>query len=148
MVAPRYDKYDPISGGFRAKLNADLTFDSEGSSGVKGISLNTSGLVVIGTGGNTALAAVMLKNVPLYPNLGSVPGAVNPAVPVGGKAGQVVDCMTDGEIVDVPGLTAGGRVFTTPAGALSMTATSNFQVGITVEATRLVVRVSQARASG
>jgi hypothetical protein len=90
----------------------------------------------------------MLKNVPLYPSLGSVPGAVNAAVPVGGKAGQVVDCMTQGEIVDVPGLTAGSRIFTTAAGALSTTATGNFQVGFTVEATRLVVRVMPARAAG
>jgi hypothetical protein len=148
MTAPRYDKYDPIAGGFRAKLAADLTFDAEGSSGVKGISLDTTGKVVIGTAGQSGLAAVMLKNVPLYPSLGNIAGGVNAAVPVGGKANQVVDCMTSGEIVDVPGLTAGQRVFVTPAGALTLTATANFQVGVTVEATRLVVRVVQSRAAG
>jgi hypothetical protein len=142
MTAPRYDKYDPIAGGFRAKLAADLTFDAEGSSGVKGVSLDTNGRVVIGTAAQSGLVGVMVKNVPLYPSLGSVPGAVNAAVPVGGKAGQTVDIMTNGEIVDVPGLVAGTEVYVTPAGALSIVATSNFRIGFTVEATRLIVRLA------
>lgn len=142
MTAPRYDKYDPISGGFRAKLAADLTFDAEGSSGVKGVSLDANGRVVIGTGGQSGLVGVMVKNVPLYPSLGSVAGGVNAAVPVGGKAGQVVDIMTSGEIVDVPGLIAGNEIYVTPAGVLTTTATANFRVGFTVEASRLIVRLA------
>lgn len=142
MTTPHYDKYDPISGGFRAKLAADLTFDAEGSSGVKGVSLDTNGRVVIGTGGQSGLVGVMVKNVPLYPNLGSVAGGVNAAIPVGGKAGQTVDIMTSGEIMDVPGLTAGNEVYVTPAGALTTVATANFRVGFTVEANRLIVRLA------
>jgi hypothetical protein len=142
MTAPRYDKYDPISGGFRAKLAADLTFDTEGSSGVKGVSLDANGRVVIGTGGQSGLVGVMVKNVPLYPSLGSVAGGVNAAVPIGGKAGQVVDIMTSGEIVDVPGLIAGNEVYVTPTGVLTTTATANFRVGFTVEASRLIVRLA------
>lgn len=142
MTTPHYDKYDPISGGFRAKLAADLTFDAEGSSGVKGVSLDTNGRVVIGTGGQSGLVGVMVKNVPLYPNLGSVAGGVNAAIPVGGKAGQTVDIMTSGEIMDVPGLIAGNEVYVTPAGALTTVATANFRVGFTVEANRLIVRLA------
>jgi hypothetical protein len=142
MTAPRYDKYDPIAGGFRAKLAADLTFDAEGSSGVKGVSLDTNGRVVVGTAGQSGLVGVMVKNVPLYPSLGSIAGGVNASVPVGGKAGQAVDIMTNGEIVDVPGLVAGTEVYVTPAGALSIVATSNFRIGFTVEATRLIVRLA------
>jgi len=41
-MAPRYDKYDGVTGGFRAKLAADLTVDAEGSTGVKSVSLNAS----------------------------------------------------------------------------------------------------------
>lgn len=148
MTAARYDKYDPISGGFRARLAADLTFDAEGSSGVKGVSLDTTGKVVVGTAGQSGPVGVMVKNVPLYPSLGSVAGGVNASVPVGGKAGQTVDIMTAGEIVDVPGLVAGQEVYTTPAGALSTTATANFRVGFTVEATRLVVRMGMAPTAG
>lgn len=141
MTAPRYDKYDPISGGFRAKLAADLTFDAEGSSGVKGVSLDTNGRVVVGTAAQSGLVGVMVKNVPLTPNLGSIAGTVNAAVPVGGKAGQAVDIMTAGEIMDVPGLVAGQETYVTPAGALSQVATANFRVGFTVEANRLIVRM-------
>ena len=148
MTAPRYDKYDPISGGFRAKLAADLTFDAEGSSGVKGVSLDTNGRVVVGTAGQSGLVGVMVKNVPLYPSLGSVPGGVNAAVPVGGKAGQPVDIMTAGEIVEVPGLVAGIEVYVTPAGALSTVATANFRVGFTVEANRLIVRCGMTPTAG
>jgi hypothetical protein len=148
MTAPRYDKYDPISGGFRAKLAADLTFDAEGSSGVKGVSLDTNGRVVVGTAAQSGLVGVMLKNVPLYPSLGSVAGGVNASVPVGGKAGQAVDIMTAGEIVDVPGLTAGNEVYVTPAGVLTHTATANFRIGFTVEATRLIVRLGVTPTAG
>jgi hypothetical protein len=141
-MAARYDKYDPISGGFRAALAADLTFDAEGSSGIKGVSLNANGLMVVGTAGQSGLVGVMLKNVGLYPGLGNIAGGVNAYAPIGGKAGDVVDIMTDGEIVDVPGLAAGSKVYTTPAGVLTTAATAgNFRIGFTVEAWRLIVRV-------
>ena len=140
MASPRYDKYDPISGGFRAKLNADLTFDAAGSVGPKVVSLNASGRVVIGTAGQSGFCGVLVKNVPMTPALGNIAGTVNAAVPIGGKAGDVVDIMTDGEIVDVPGLAAGTRYFAKSDGTLSALSSDGPYVGFTVEATRLVVR--------
>ena len=57
-------------------------------------------------------------------------------------AGDIVDVMTDGEIVECEGLTAGTAYYAVPAsGALSATATANKRVGHTVEADRLIVRV-------
>jgi hypothetical protein len=110
-TTPRYDKYDGVTGGFRAKLAADLS--------------------------------VMIKNIPFYPGLGNIAGAANLAVPIGGKAGDVVDVMTEGEIVDVPGLVAGTRYYATAAGAVSATVVAGLLIGWTVEATRLVVRIGR-----
>ena len=140
MASARYDKYDPISGGFRAKLNADLTFDAAGAVGPKVVSLNATGKVVIGTAGQSGFCGVLVKNVPMTPSLGSIAGTVNAAVPIGGKAGDVVDIMTAGEIVDVPGLAAGTRYFAKSDGTLSALSSDGPYVGFTVEATRLVVR--------
>lgn len=142
---PRYDKYDPVNGGFRAALNADLTFSAVGEFGPKGVSLNTTGKVVVGTAGQSGGVGVLVKNVPLYPNLGSVAGAVATGIPVGGRAGEVVDIMTSGEIVDVPGLAAGTLYYIAANGDLTTTAPgagiSGIIAGWTVEATRLIVRV-------
>lgn len=140
MPTPRYDKYDPISGGFRAILNADLTF-SGGAIGPKVVSLNTTGKVVIGTAGQTGFVGVLVKNVPLSPNLGNIAGVQQPTVAVGGMAGDVVDIMTAGEIVDIPGLAAGTKYYAKSDGTLSAVATDGALVGWTVEATRLIVRV-------
>lgn len=137
---PVYDKYEPISGGFRAILAADLTFSGSGSFGPKVVSLNATGKVVVGTAGQSGFVGVLVKNVPLYPNLGSIAGGVNAGVPIGGKAGQVVDVMTHGEITGVSGLAAGTRYFAKSDGTLSALSTDGPFVGFTVEATRLVVR--------
>lgn len=150
-MAARYDKYEPISGGFRAPLAADLTFDATGHFGPRAISLNTSGQVVVGTAGNSGGLGMLVKNVPLYPNLGNIPGAVNAGVPIGGKAGNVVDIMTDGEIVGVPGLVAGTTYYAAADGSLTSVAptpagTNGYKVGHTVEADRLVVRFERIQA--
>lgn len=146
---PTYDKYEPVGGGFRAALAADLTFSGTGSYGPKGVSLDVNGKVVVGGAGNSGYVGVMVKNVPLYPNLGSVAGAVNAAVPVGGKAGDVVDVMTDGEIVGVSGLVAGTTYFLDATGNLTSTGpavgVNGYRVGHTVEATRLVVRFERVQ---
>lgn len=143
-MAARYDKYEPIAGGFRAALAADLTFDASGHYGPKVVSLNASGLVVEGTAGQSGGVGVVVKNVPLYPNLGNIPGAVNAGVPIGGKAGNVVDIMTDGEITGVTGLVAGTTYYAAANGTLTDTApaagVTGWKVGHTVEADRLVVR--------
>lgn len=140
----RYDKYDPISGGFRAPLNADLTFSSEGEFGPTVVSLNANGRVVVGTAAQSGGVGVVVKNVPKYPNLGNIPGQINSAVPIGGMAGDVVDVMTQGEIMDVPGLVAGTTYYAAADGSLTATApaagANGWKVGHTVEAGRLVVR--------
>jgi hypothetical protein len=121
---PRFDKYDPLSGGFRAPLNADYT----GSPLVVGVGLNSSGRVVVGQG----VAAVGIVGVIVQPK--------------NKKAGDIVDVMTEGEIVEFTSGVA-GQAYTanTTSGLVDATAASATQirVGFTVEATRLVVRVQQ-----
>lgn len=121
----RYDKYNGLVGGFRAKLNADWV---AGDVGVPfGVGLNGSGRVVKGAGSTGVLAVLVCDEA--YP------------------AGTVVDCMTAGEIVDIdsPALAAGTVYYAAAAtGVISTTAPaagSNLtRVGHTVEADRLVVR--------
>lgn len=143
-MAGRYDKYEPLAGGFRAALAADLTFDAAGNFGPKVVSLNTSGKVVVGTAGQSGAVGIMAKAVPSYPNLGSVMGQVNAALPIGGRAGDIVDIMTHGEIVGMTGLVAGTTYYANADGTLTATAptagTNSWKVGHTVEADRLVVR--------
>jgi hypothetical protein len=143
-MAGRYDKYEPIAGGFRAPLNADLTFDAAGNFGPKAVSLNTTGKVVVGTAGQSGGVGILCKSVPMYPGMANIPGQINAAVPMGGKAGDVVDVMTHGEIVGVSGLVAGTTYFAAADGSLTATppaaGTNSWKVGHTVEADRLVVR--------
>src|SRR6266699_292305 len=101
MAEPRYDKVNPDVGLFRAPLAADLSgVSASGSYGPVAVSLNASGQVVIGTGGQSGFIGVLVKNLPAYPRLGNIPGVVNAAVPMGGKAGNIVDVMTSGEITN------------------------------------------------
>lgn len=144
----RYDKYDPISGGSRAKLNANLTLDGNGEFGPKAVSLNTSGRVVVGTAGGSGLFGILVKNAPKGPSgrfqANPFAGTPNPYAPIGTQAGEVVDVMHHGDIVglDKAVFLAGRKVYATAAGDLTLTATGNFPIGWTVEAGRLVVRVS------
>lgn len=142
----RYDKYDPISGGFRALLAADLTPDANGEVGPVGVELNTSGRVAVG-GTLGAVRGVMVKNAARegaarYST--AMVGAPNPAAFIGQKAGDAVDIMTNGEIVDVSDLafTPGATIYVDNSdGTLTETATDNQQIGFMVDANRLVVRV-------
>lgn len=113
----RIDKYEPLGGGFRAKLAADYT----GSANPIGVGLNSSGLVVPGAGQTGVLGVICL--------------------PKDKKAGDPVDVMTDGELVGFGG--AAGTVYYAHAstGVISTTA-SLYRVGATVEASRLVVRMA------
>lgn len=147
----RYDKYDPISGGFRAPLNASLTPSSAGEFGPKAVSLNASGKVVVGTAGTTGLAGILVKNAPRLPLGASSAGwatqGYNALAPIGLQAGDIVDVMTNGEIVDltsagITGLAAGQPIYATAAGDLTNVATGNTKVGFTVEADRMIVRVA------
>lgn len=148
-MAARYDKYDPINGGFRAPLSADLSFDAAGHYGPKVVSLNASGQVVEGTAAQSGGVGVLIKNVPLYPNLGNIPGAINAAVPIGGKAGNYVDVMTQGDITGVTGLVAGQTYYAAANGTLTATPPASgakgWKVGHTVEADRLVVRFQEVQ---
>jgi hypothetical protein len=116
----RFDKYDPISGGFRAALNADYT----GSANPVGVGVNTSGRVVVGVGA----AAIGICGVICQPK--------------NRKAGEVIDVMTSGEIVEFAGSAGVAYTANTTTGAITNGAASATQqaVGFTVEASRLIVR--------
>lgn len=120
----RYDKYDPISGGFRAPLAADWSANDLNE--VFAVGLNAAGQVVKG-GGNSGIKGVLVLSKVL-------------------SAGKVVDVMTDGEIVEMDvnhaGIVAGTSYFGSAAGALTTVAT-DMPLGHTVEATRLVVRAGR-----
>ena len=120
----RIDKYDPVSGGFRAPLAADYT----GSANVVAVGLNSSGQVVIGAG----VAAV------------GIVGVI--CIPLDKKAGTVIDVMQEGEIVEFAG-TAGTAYtgLTTAPGTVAAVAAdaTHIKVGFTVEASRLIGRVAE-----
>lgn len=117
----RIDKYDPVSGGFRAPLNANMAKTEPGNP--IGVGLNASGRVVAGAGATGIVGLLDLHSA--------------------FKAGQVVDVMTDGEFVEFAG--TAGTVYTadTTTGVLGTTAAdaTHTRVGHTVEADRLVARV-------
>ena len=122
-MAARYDKYDPISGGFRAPLNADWLDADVGIPFAVG--LNASGKVVKGAG-TTGVRAVLVVDA------------------IGKKANDIVDCMTAGEIVDVtsPALAAGTKYAGVAATGVIAASGVGSEVGYTVEATRLIVRTT------
>lgn len=131
----RIDKYDPISGGFRAPLAADTPATSKtGNFNPIGVGLDVNGRVVPGAG-NSGLKGVLVTTKNL-------------------KAGDVVDVMTDGEIVEfagvsgtsywadgVTGVIAAGVAGGAAPAAGAGTGAGSIRIGATVEATRLVVRV-------
>lgn len=115
------DKYEPIGGGFRAQLNAAYSTPEV----ALGVSLNASGRVVAGGAGQSGFVGVICHGRTL-------------------AAGAVIDVMTDGELVEVPTIPAGTKVYADAAtGALTVTAAGNTFVGTTVEAGRLVVRFAR-----
>jgi hypothetical protein len=124
MSGARYDKYDPISGGFRAALAADLAATNAGNP--IGVGLDSSGNVVPGAG-NTGIIGALCTTRAM-------------------KATEIVDVMTDGDIVQMASPAVAGTVITanTTSGALTADAASATRVaiGYTVEATRLVVRAT------
>ena len=119
----RFDKYGGVTGGFRAKLAAAVILADVGV--IKGASINSSGLVVQGASA-----------------LGTYRGLI--CADVVFAAGQAIDVMTNGEIVEVPTFTAGQAIYVDVAtGLLTATAGSNQYVGHMVELGRLVVRLSR-----
>lgn len=118
----RIDKYQPVAGGFRAPLSAAYT----GAPAAIGVGLNASGRVVAGAG-QTGIVGVVCS-------------------PYDKAAGDIIDVMTNGELVEFGG--AAGTIYTanTTTGVISNGAPSATQVtiGFTVEADRLIVRKATA----
>lgn len=137
----RYDKYNPVGGGFRAPLSFAIVTADLGV--VIGVGLNASGQVVRGAG-NTGIKGVMCPDKTM-------------------AIGEPIDVMTDGEIVEMT-IGASGAAVTMAAGTTYFVdgatgaiaagtgvatqtgpATANSaRIGNTVEATRLIVRVARA----
>jgi hypothetical protein len=134
----RYDQVEPHVGIVRAPLAANLTLDANGEFGPKAVSIDTNGRCVVGTAGQSGYAGILVKNVPMIPAGRFTAGAtINNWM--GARAGDIVDIMTQGQILDVPGLAAGVAVYAEADGDLTTTVGTNTYVGYTVEAGRLVV---------
>jgi hypothetical protein len=128
----RFDKVEPLSGSFRAPLNAD--WSSADLNKVVPVSLNTSGKIIKGTGGQTGFIGIVC-----------ITGTQVGSIWQGNKfANDVVDVMQDGEVVELTGLIAGQRYFAAADGnslvPASGTITGLQMVGWTVEATRMIIR--------
>lgn len=123
----RYDKYEPKSGGYRAPLAADLPATSKtGNGNPLAVGHDANGRVVPGA------------------SVSGIKGVLCTTRAM--KAGEIVDVMTDGEIVEMAGVAAGSNVMgATVGGALDDVAldATHFYVGHCVEATRLIVRVAR-----
>lgn len=133
----RYDQVEPHVGIVRVPLDDDLTFSAKGEFGPVGVSINSNGRLEIGSAGGTKIIGVLVKNIAVTP--GGLLGVQTPINGwMGGKAGDVVDVMVAGQILDT-GLPAGSVIYAASNGALSTTNTGT-PVGFTVEAGRLVVR--------
>lgn len=85
------------------------------------VSLNASGQVVKGTGGQSGFIGVVVLTKVV-------------------TAGDIVDVMQDGEIVEMTGLAAGTKYYAVATGEGVNTTATNPLVGWTVEAGRLIVR--------
>lgn len=136
-MGARYDQVEPHVGIVRVPLAADITFSAAGEFGPKGVSINGSGKLVLGTGGATGLIGVLVKNVQVLPaGFTGAPITLNNWM--GGKANEIVDVMVQGEILDTA-LAAGSKIYSATNGDLSATVNAGFQVGFTVELGRLFV---------
>lgn len=133
----RYDQVEPHVGIVRAPLASALTFDGNGEFGPKAVSIDANGRVVVGTAGQSGFAGVLVKNVAVVP-AGRFTAKQTVNNWMGGRAGDVVDIMTQGQILDTS-LPAGSAIYATAAGDLTTTVGTNTYVGYTVEAGRLVV---------
>lgn len=133
----RFDKYEPLTGGFRAPLNID--FPSADLNKLIPVSLNTSGKIVKGTAGQSGLIGVICLNG-FQPNASTWTGLR--------YANDIVDVMQDGEVVEMTGLIAGQKYFGAADGnSLIPNSTAHVGLGLigwTVEATRLIVRVQSS----
>lgn len=135
-MGARYDQVEPHVGIVRVPLAADLTF-TNGEFGPKGVSINGSGRLVLGTGGTTGLIGVLVKNTQVIP-AGFTGSPITLNNWMGGKAGDIVDVMVQGEILDTA-FAAGLKLYSATNGDLSATVNAGNGVGFTVEAGRFFV---------
>lgn len=136
----RFDKYDPVSGGFRGVLNAAIASADVGK--VYAVAINGSNRVI-----RTGISATA--------DIIGVICAVRPMA-----AGDPIDVMTHGEIVEVletagTALTDGAKVYGHTDGTIDDTATTSKYLGQVVEAQsnpanskRVVFRLNPGPASG
>lgn len=124
----RIDKYDSKDGGFRAPMGFALPAGDIGLA--IGVGLDANGRLVRGSGNTGVKGVLVLTQVK--------------------AVGDIVDTMTDGELVEFPGV-AGTNYYSDAAGAISSAATTtagtvttpSTYVGHTVEGTRLIARVAR-----
>lgn len=122
----RFDKVDPKDGSFRVKLAFAIPLADVGK--VIPVEVNGSGLAI-----KAALNSVVARGVVCASSVMAI--------------GEPIDCMTDGEIVDVTtddvtGAVAGADVKVGAAGTVDAAGTGK-SVGWMVEAWRLVVRLGR-----
>lgn len=129
----RIDKYNPVSGGFRARLGFAPVASEVGD--VIAVDLNASGQVIKAAAAADAEGVICLSSLLAQ--------------------GDVVDVMTAGEIVDigasdnVTGAAAGSPAYAAAGGGVNVTApgagVNGTRIGTFVEAWRLVVRVQKVQ---
>lgn len=115
----RIDKTEPNVGSFRAPLNADLA----AGAAPLGVGINSSGRVVVGAG-QTGVVGVVVN-------------------PYAKKAGDIIDVLKLGQLVEFGGAAATIYTANTTTGVISNGAASATQkvIGFTVEADRLIIDV-------
>jgi len=136
----RYDKYDPMTGGFRAPLLANFGYTASlpdrkhaDLGKLLAVGINTAGKVLpLAAGAAAPFAGVLILTSPM-------------------AAGDMIDVMTDGEITDLVDAEVGGAslgaglaIYSDPALATGVPTTTfaanGFYIGRMVESTRLIVR--------
>lgn len=128
----RFDKYDGKVGGFRARLKVAITSADVGK--IQAVSIESgTGLVVIGGATGDLIAGVIVPVRPMAAN-------------------EPIDVMTAGEIGDATAtggtaLTAGAKVYAHSTGVVDNSATASLLIGHTIEANRVVVRLSRGVSS-
>jgi hypothetical protein len=132
----RIDKYDPIVGGFRADVSADVLDADLGKLYAYG--LDSTGKAVKGAGQSGILGVWVFNDKP---------GRVGPLKEIQRQDIMKIGCVADfGPTAGVPGTNfgiAGTKYYADPAtGAISTTSAGGVYVGSTVEPDRLEVNVS------
>ncbi len=124
---PRFDKVEPKGGSFRAPLGFNLVSGDVGV--VIGVGLDVNGRVQKGAAQSGVVAVICPSSL--------------------GAIGDPIDCMTDGEIVDMA-LAAGTTYYINTATGVLQTGApaagvNGAKAGHTVQSWRLIVRVGSVQ---